>query len=139
MRTYVSTRALLGTEQSRGRIFALIDHEPVLVNVYRYPAGSGVTGPKTLALVATFIGRLEESRKIPSVVATEAYTNYPVQWLLVALKENDALDGVSGSTVDIKADDRVTITDENTTVGTFTVTGVQALRSHIEATLQQRT
>jgi hypothetical protein len=137
MRHYYTSRNMTPIVQGRSRIASLIDREPVTVTVQRYPTSGGVTGPKNLQPVGSFIGRIEESQR-GQIVTTDAYSVLPVEWLLITLRGNDHVDGVSGSTVDIKTNDRVTITDEIGLVGVYVVGAVKPTRSHLEITLQER-
>jgi hypothetical protein len=130
MRAYISTRGLPGG-QGRARVAALVARKPVLVTVTR-PSGSGLSAPKTWPVVATFLARIDDGRPLPAT-RNDAFVLVPTGLLLTALRDNDAVDGTSGSPVDIRQDDRVTANGV-----TYTVTGVQALASHVEAALAVR-
>lgn len=139
VRTHTYTRDLATITSDRSRIASMIDRSPVTVAVSRYIAGTGVTGPRNvLQPVGSFKGRMEEMRRMPQSVTNEAYSITPLTLLLIALRNNDAVDGVSGSPVNITKNDRVTITDENTVIGTFVVAGINPTRSHYEIALQER-
>lgn len=139
VRVHTYTRDLNTIAEDRSRVASMIDRAPVTVAVSRYAVGSGVTSPKnTLTPVGSFKGRLEEMRRMPQTVTNDAYSITPITLLLICLRNNDAVDGVSGSAVNIAKNDRVTITDENTTLGTFVVASINPTRSHYEIALQER-
>jgi hypothetical protein len=137
-RQYSPTRNLDSLERARVRSAALIARRPVTATVSRL-VGDGLTAPKTRQDVATFSCRLDVVRRLFSArdAPKDAYISAATVTQLTALRVNDAAD-YSGRPVDIKREDRVTVTDEDGVTTEYTADVVQLFRSHLQVDLNAR-
>ncbi len=139
VRALTSNRNLSNLPSERAKVAASVSYDAVTVVITRKGGGDGLHAPKdNNTVVSTFTARLNESRPANSrntVNNGDGYQVARVYTYITALRDNDAVDGVTGNPVVIARTDTATVTDSDNFVRVFTVGPIQVYRGHIEAEL----